>query len=55
MTSAVQVNSLPHINTMTRAMNVNVYEVSTGVFAYTSSMAIDTDGSDKDPDPDHQG
>jgi hypothetical protein len=39
---------------MTRAMNVNVYEVSPGVFAYTSSMAIDTDGSDKDPDPDHQ-
>ena len=55
MTSAVQVNTLPHINTMTRAMNVSVYQVSTGVFAYTSSMAIDTDGSDKDPDPDHQG
>ncbi len=54
MTSSVQVNSLPHINTMTRAMNVNVYEVSSGVFAYTSSMAIDTDGSDPDPDPDHQ-
>lgn len=54
MTSSVQVNSLPHINTMTRQMNVNVYEVSPGVFAYTSSMAIDTDGSDPDPDPDHQ-
>jgi len=54
MTSAVQVNTLPHINTMTRAMNVNVYQVTTGVFAYTSSMAIDDDGSDPDPDPDHQ-
>lgn len=54
MTPSVQVNSLPHINTMTRQMNVNVYEVSAGVFAYTSSMAIDTDGSDPDPDPDHQ-
>lgn len=54
MTLSVQVNSLPHINTMTREMNVNVYEVSSGVFAYTSSMAIDTDGSDPDPDPDHQ-
>lgn len=55
MTSSVQVNTLPHINTMTRAMNVNVYQVTPGVFAYTSSMAIDTDGSDPDPDPDHQG
>lgn len=55
MTSAVQVNTLPHINTMTRAKNVNVYQVIPGVFAYTSSMAIDTDGSDPDPDPDHQG
>lgn len=55
MTSAVQVNTLPHINTMTRAKNVNVYQVTPGVFAYTSSMAIDTDGSDPDPDPDHQG
>ena len=54
MTSSTQVNSLPHINTMTRAMNVNVYQVASGVFAYTSSMAIDTDGSDPDPDPDHQ-
>jgi len=55
MSPAVQVNTLPHINTMTRAMNVNVYQVTRGVFAYTSSMAIDTDGSDPDPDPDHQG
>jgi hypothetical protein len=54
MTSSTQVNTKPHINTMTRAMDVNVYQVSTGVFAYTSSMAIDTDGSDPDPDPDHQ-
>jgi hypothetical protein len=54
MTPSVQVNSLPHINTMTRKKDVNVYEVSSGVFAYTSSMAIDTDGSDPDPDPDHQ-
>jgi hypothetical protein len=35
-------------------MDVNVYQVTSGVFAYTSSMAIDTDGSDPDPDPDHQ-
>lgn len=55
MVSSVQVNTLPHINTMTRAMNVNVYQVSPGIYAYTSSMAIDTDGSDPDPDPDHQG
>jgi uncharacterized protein (DUF2141 family) len=55
MTSSVQVNTKPHINTMTRAQNVNVYQVSTGVFAYASGMAIDTDGSDPDPDPDHQG
>lgn len=54
MTSSTQVNTLPHINTMTRAMNVNVYQVTSGVYAYTSSMAIDTDGSDPDPDPDHQ-
>jgi hypothetical protein len=54
-TAANQVNTKPHINTMTRAMNVNVYQVATGVYAYTSSMAIDDDGSDPDPDPDHQG
>ncbi len=55
MVSSKQVNSQPHINTMTRAKNVNVYQVASGVFAYTSSMAIDDDGSDPDPDPDHQG
>ena len=55
MVSSKQVNTKPHINTMTRAMNVNVYQVTSGVFAYTSSMAIDDDGSDPDPDPDHQG
>jgi hypothetical protein len=54
MTSSDQVNTKPHINTMTRAQNVNVYQVTSGVYAYTSSMAIDTDGSDPDPDPDHQ-
>ena len=54
-TAANQVNTKPHINTMTRAMNVNVYQVAPGVYAYTSSMAIDDDGSDPDPDPDHQG
>ena len=53
-TAATQVNTKPHINTMTRAMNVNVYQPATGVFVYTSSMAIDDDGSDPDPDPDHQ-
>jgi Fungal chitosanase of glycosyl hydrolase group 75/Carbohydrate binding module (family 35) len=55
MTSANKVNTKPHINTMTRAQNVNVYQVASGVYAYTSSMAIDDDGSDPDPDPDHQG
>jgi hypothetical protein len=55
MTTANKVNSKPHINTMTRKQNVNVFQVASGVFAYTSSMAIDTDGSDPDPDPDHQG
>ncbi|MFC1414742.1 glycoside hydrolase family 75 protein [Streptacidiphilus sp. N1-12] len=54
-TSATQVNTKPHINTMTRAQNVNVYQPASGVFVYTSSMAIDDDGSDPDPDPDHQG
>ncbi|MFC4033899.1 glycoside hydrolase family 75 protein [Streptomyces polygonati] len=54
-TAANKVNTKPHINTMTRAQNVNVYQVATGVYAYSSSMAIDTDGSDPDPDPDHQG
>ncbi|MHA6764973.1 ricin-type beta-trefoil lectin domain protein [Streptacidiphilus sp. PAMC 29251] len=54
-TAATQVNTKPHINTMTRAQNVNVYQVATGVYAYTSSMAIDDDGVDPDPDPDHQG
>lgn len=54
MIPANQLNTKPHINTMTRAMNVNVYQVKSGVFAYTSSLAVDTDGSDPDPDPDHQ-
>jgi hypothetical protein len=54
-TTATKVNTKPHINTMTRAMNVNVYQPAPGVFAYSSSMAIDDDGSDPDPDPDHQG
>ena len=54
-TTANQVNTEPHINTMTRDQNVNVYQVASGVYAYTSSMAIDTDGSDPDPDPDHEG
>jgi len=54
MVSSKQVNTEPHINTMTRQMNVNVYQVGSGVFAYTSSMAIDDDGIDPDPDPDHQ-
>jgi hypothetical protein len=55
MTAAKQVNTKPHINTMTRAQNVNVYQVATGVYAYSSSLAVDDDGSDPDPDPDHQG
>jgi hypothetical protein len=54
-TAANQVNTKPHINTMTRAMNVNVYQVAPGVYAYSSSLAVDDDGSDPDPDPDHQG
>jgi hypothetical protein len=53
-TSANKVNSKPHINTMTRSQNVNVYQVATGVFAYSSSLAVDDDGSDPDSDPDHQ-
>jgi hypothetical protein len=53
-TSANQVNSKPHINTMTRAKNVNVYQVTSGVYAYSSSLAVDDDGSDPDSDPDHQ-
>ena len=54
MTTANKVNSKPHINTMTRAQNVNVYQVATGVYAYGSSLAVDDDGSDPDSDPDHQ-
>lgn len=53
-TSKNKVNTKPHINTMTRAMNVNVYQVTSGVYAYTSSLAVDDDGSDPDSDPDHQ-
>ena len=53
-TTANKVNTKPHINTMTRAMNVNVYQVTTGVYAYSSSLAVDDDGSDPDSDPDHQ-
>jgi hypothetical protein len=53
-TAANKVNTKPHINTMTRAMNVNVYQVVPGVYSYTSSLAVDDDGSDPDPDPDHQ-
>src|SRR5215471_3972976 len=53
-TTANKVNSKPHINTMTRAQNVNVYQVASGVYAYSSSLAVDDDGSDPDPDPDHQ-
>ena len=53
-TSKTQVNTKPHINTQTRAMNVNVFQPTSGVFTYTSSLAIDDDGSDPDPDPDHQ-
>jgi len=55
MVTSKKVNTLAHINTQTRAKNVNVFQVTPGAFAYTSSMAIDTDGSDPDPDPDHQG
>ena len=54
MTSSKRVNSQPHTNTQTQAPNINVYQVATGFFAYTSSMSIDTDVSDPDPDPDHQ-
>ena len=53
-TSKNQVNTKPHINTMTRAMNINVYQVTSGVYAYSSSLAVDDDGSDPDSDPDHQ-
>jgi hypothetical protein len=53
-TTANKVNSKPHINTQTRAMNVNVFQVASGVYAYSSSLAVDDDGSDPDPDPDHQ-
>src|SRR5882757_3246502 len=43
-TAATQVNTKPHINTTTRAQNVTVYQPAPGVYAYTSSMASDTDG-----------
>jgi hypothetical protein len=53
-TAENQVNTEPHINTMTREQNVNVYQVAPGIYAYSSSLAVDTDGSDPDSDPDHQ-
>jgi chitodextrinase len=53
MTSATQVNSKPHLNTMNHQVSVNVNQVLPGIFAFNSGMAIDTDGSDADPDPDH--
>src|SRR4051795_13028553 len=34
MTTENKVNSKPHINTQTRAKNVNVFQVASGVFAY---------------------
>jgi len=54
MTSSSQVNSQPHLNSQTGQSGINAYQVADGFFAFTSSMAIDTDGSDPDPDPDHQ-
>jgi hypothetical protein len=54
MTPAKKVNREFHRNTQTQKLDVNVYQVAKGFFAYTSSMAIDTDGSDPDKDPDHQ-
>jgi hypothetical protein len=54
MTSSKKVNSEPHRNTQTQKLDVNVYQVAAGFFAYTSSLAVDTDGSDPDPDLDHQ-
>ncbi|CAK5006089.1 unnamed protein product [Meloidogyne enterolobii] len=53
MTKSNQVNKKPHINTMSKK-DVNVYEVKTGIYAYASGLAVDTDGSDPDDDPDHQ-
>src|SRR3982751_1242127 len=35
-TTANKVNSKPHINTMTRAQNVNVYQGASGVYASSS-------------------
>jgi len=55
MSSATQANSQPHLNTMNHSQSVNVYQVVPGIYAFSSGMAIDTDGSDSDPDPDHQG
>jgi hypothetical protein len=54
MTSSTQVNSQPHVNSQTGESGINAYQIADGFFAFTSSMAIDTDGSDPDPDPDHQ-
>lgn len=54
MTSATQVNTQPHINSQTQVADVNVYQVIPGVFAFSSSMAIDDDGSDPNSDPDHE-
>ena len=54
MRPSKKVNKEPHRNTQTQKLDVNVYQVAKGFFAYTSSMAIDTDGSDPDPDRDHQ-
>ena len=53
MTTAKRVSSTPDINNATGA-DVYVYQVLPGIFAYTSSMDIDDDGSDPNPDPDHQ-
>ena len=54
MTSSTQVNSQPHLNSQTGESGINAYQIADGFFAFTSSMAIDTDGSDPDPDQDHQ-
>jgi hypothetical protein len=54
MNSSTQINSQPHLNSQTGQSGINAYQIAEGFFAFTSSMAVDTDGSDPDPDSDHQ-
>lgn len=54
MSAANRVNTAAHLSSMSHSSKVDVHEIASDVYAFSSGMAIDTDGSDPDPDADHQ-